>query len=233
MISPWRDERLRQVVTASMVLGLAIGVFAIAFGVAAVSAGASVPQTCVMSLLIFTGASQFTAVSVIGSGGSTAAAFGGAALLAARNAVYGLAMAPYLRTWRLPTRLVAAQLTLDESTAMSAAQDDDDHRRAAFWVTGASIYVFWNVFTLVGALLGTTIDPQTWGLDAAFPAAFIAILWPLLRDRKAATAAAIGAVVCLVLTPFTPIGVPILCASVGVLVGVPAPHPTTDEAAAT
>jgi 4-azaleucine resistance transporter AzlC len=224
VISPWRDERLRRVVTASLVLGLAIGVFAIAFGVAAVSAGASVAQSCVMSLLIFTGASQFSVVSVIGSGGSPAAAFGGAALLAARNGVYGLAMAPYLRGGRLATRLLAAHLTLDESTAMAAAQDDDAHRRAAFWVTGASIFVFWNTFTLVGALIGSAIDPATWGLDAAFPAAFIAILWPLLRDRRALTAALIGAVVCLVLTPLTPVGVPILCASVGVLVGVPAPR---------
>jgi 4-azaleucine resistance transporter AzlC len=219
-----RDPRMRQVVSACVTLGVAVGVFAIAFGVASVSAGASVAQTCVMSLLVFTGASQLSAVGVIGSGGSAASAFGGAALLAARNGVYGLAMAPHLKG-RLPTRLLAAQLTIDESTAMAAAQEDEAHRRAAFWVTGGSVYVFWNAGTLVGALLGTAIDPRTYGLDAAFPAAFMAMLWPMLQDRRSLMAAAIGAAVCLMLIPVAPVGVPILCASVGVLVGIPRPAP--------
>jgi len=217
----WRDPRVRPVIGACVTLGFAVGVFAVSFGVSAVSAGASVLQACTMSLLVFTGASQFSAVSVIGSGGSASAAFGGAAVLAARNGVYGLAMAPHL-TGRLGTRLIAAQLTIDESTAMSAAQDDEHHRRIAFWITGLSVYVFWNVGTLIGALLGTAIDPETFGLDAAFPCGFVAILWPLLRQRRPAMAAAVGAVVCLALIPFVPVGVPILCATVGILVGVPA-----------
>ena len=217
-----RDERMRQVVSACATLGIAVGVFAISFGVSSVSAGATVAQTCVMSLIVFTGASQFSAVSVIGSGGSPAAAFGGAAILAARNGVYGLAMAPHLKG-RLGTRLVAAQLTIDESTAMSAAQDDEAHRSAAFWVTGGTLYVFWNLGTLAGALLGKAVNPQTFGLDAAFPAAFVAMLWPMLRDRRSAMAAVIGAVVCVATIPFTPVGVPILCATVGIVVGVPAP----------
>ena len=221
----WRDERLRAVFAACVTLGMAVGVFAVSFGVTAVSAGASVAQACVMSLLVFTGASQFSAVSVLGAGGSAASAFGGAALLAARNSVYGLAMAPHLHG-RLRRRLLAAQITIDESTAMAAAQDDESHRVAAFWITGVSIYVFWNIGTLVGAVLGSAIDPEVYGLDAAFPAAFVAMLWPLLRDRRAATAAAIGAAVCLALIPFPPVGVPILCASVGILVGVPAPTAT-------
>ncbi|MDO8363768.1 MAG: AzlC family ABC transporter permease [Actinomycetota bacterium] len=220
----WRDEQLRAVMAACVTLGFAVGVFAISFGVSSVAAGASVAQTCALSLLVFTGASQVSAVSVLGSGGSAAAAFGGAALLAARNGVYGLAMAPHL-TGRLGTRLVAAQLTLDESTAMAAAQDDPAHRQAAFWITGVSVYVFWNLGTLIGALLGGAIDPGKYGLDAAFPAAFVAILFPLLRQRRPALAAAIGAVICMVLIPFTPVGVPILCAAVGILVGVPAEPP--------
>ena len=221
-MNPWRDERLRPVLAACVTLGLAVGVFAISFGVTSVSAGASVGQTCAMSLLVFTGASQFAAVSVLGAGGSAASAFGGAALLAARNSVYGLAMAPHLRG-SLGRRLIAAQLTLDESTAMAAAQEDESHRAAAFWITGLSVYLFWNLGTLIGALLGTAIDPTVYGLDAAFPAAFVAILWPMLRERRAALAAAIGATVCLVLIPFTPVGVPILCAALGILVGVPPP----------
>jgi 4-azaleucine resistance transporter AzlC len=229
MIRVLRDPRMRQVVSACVTLGFAVGLYAVAFGVSSVSAGGTVAQTCALSLLVFTGASQFSAVSVLGAGGSAASAFGGAAVLAARNGVYGLAMAPHLRG-RLATRLLAAQLTIDESTAMAAAQDDEAHRRAAFWVTGVSIYVFWNLGTLVGALLGTAMDPRTLGLDAAFPAAFVAILWPLLRERRSATAALIGAVVCLALIPFTPVGVPILCATVGIVVGV---RPVESEVAST
>jgi 4-azaleucine resistance transporter AzlC len=216
----WRDERLRAVFAACVTLGVAVGVFAVSFGVSSVAAGATVAQTCALSLLVFTGASQVSAVSVIASGGSGASAFGGAAVLAARNAVYGLAMAPHMKG-RLPIRLLAAQLTIDESTAMAAAQDDEQHRRAAFWITGVSVYVFWNLGTLIGALVGSSIDPERYGLDAAFPAAFVAVLFPLLKDRRAALAATIGAVVCAALIPFTPVGVPILCAAAGILVGVP------------
>lgn len=220
MIEAWRDPRMRPVITASVTLGLAVGVFAIAFGVAAVSAGASVGQACVMSLLVFTGASQFSAVGVIASGGSTAAALGGALLLAARNAVYGLTMSRRL-SGSLGRRLVAAQLTIDESTAMAAAQTEPDEQRTAFWITGLTIYVCWNIGTLLGALAGTAIDPTTFGLDAAFPAAFVAMLWPMLRDRRARLASACGAVICIALIPFVPVGVPILCAALAVLVGVP------------
>lgn len=224
-----RDPRMRQVMGACITLGFAVGVFAISFGVAAVSAGASVAQACAMSLLVFTGASQFSAVSVLASGGTAASAFGGAALLSARNGVYGLAMSRHL-DGSLGKKLVAAQLVIDESTAMAVAQDDPAHRRAAFWVTGLSVYVFWNAGTLVGALLGTAIDPRTYGLDAAIPAAFVAILFPLLRERVPRRAAIAGALVCLALIPFTPVGVPILCATVGVLFGIPEPSPDAGAA---
>lgn len=219
MMRAWRDERLRAVAAACVTLGLAVGVFAVSFGVSSVAAGASVAQTCALSLMVFTGASQFSAIGVFAAGGSAASAFGGAALLAARNAVYGLAMAPYMQG-RLPTRLVAAQLTIDETTAMAAAQEDEAHRRAAFWITGISLYIFWNLGTLIGALLGSSIDPERFGLDAAFPAAFIAILWPLLRERRPMVAALLGAAICAVLIPFTPVGVPILCAALALAEGV-------------
>jgi 4-azaleucine resistance transporter AzlC len=213
--------RLRSVVTASVTLGLATGVFAISFGVLAVSAGASVAQTCAMSLLVFTGASQLSAVSVIGAGGSVGSALGGALLLAARNGVYGLTMAGRMRG-RLATRLLAAHITLDESTAMSSAQDDPEAQRVAFWITGVSIYVFWNIGTLIGALAGDAIDPETYGLDGAFPAAFVAMVWPLLRTRRGRVAAALGAAICLATIPFVPLGVPLLCATLAIAVGLPA-----------
>lgn len=219
MIAAWRDPRLRPVITASLTLSFAIGVFGVSFGVGAVSAGATVVQACAISLLVFTGATQFSAVSVIAAGGSTASALGGALLLAARNGVYGLTMSRRL-TGSLGKRLVAAQLTIDESTAMSAAQAEPDLQRAAFWITGLSLYLFWNVGTLLGALAGTAIEPKTFGLDAAFPAAYAAMLWPLLRDGRGRLAAVIGAAICLALIPFMPVGIPILCAALAVLVGV-------------
>lgn len=224
------DEALpnaRSVIGASMVLGAAVGVFGLTFGVGAVSAGGSVAQACVMSLLVFTGASQLSAVSVIAAGGSTAAALGGAMILAARNGVYGLAMAPVL-TGRLPTRLLAAHLVIDESTAMATAQPDAERQRTAFWATGLTIFVCWNVGTLLGALAGSAIDPQTFGLDAAFPAAYLAMVVPHLRHRTGRWAGIAGAAICLALIPFTPVGVPILCAGAAILLGVPGPREDRD-----
>jgi 4-azaleucine resistance transporter AzlC len=220
----WREPQLRPVIAACVTLGVAVGVFAISFGVGARAAGASVAQTCVMSLLVFTGASQLSAVSVISAGGSVGSALGGALLLAARNGVYGLAMAGRLGGG-LGTRLIAAQITIDESTAMSTAQHEPRLQRMAFWITGMSVYVFWNLGTLVGALLGGSIDPLRYGLDAAFPAAYVAMVWPQLQTRRGLVAAALGATICVVLIPFTPVGVPILCAALAVLVGLPQPAP--------
>jgi predicted branched-subunit amino acid permease len=121
----------------------------------------------------------------------------------------------------LPKRLVAAHLTLDETTAMAVAQDEPDLQRAAFWITGITLFVCWNVGTLVGALAGQAIDPRTFGLDAALPAAFLGMLWPLLRTRRARMAAALGGLICLVLIPVAPVGVPILCAVSAIVLGVP------------
>ena len=143
-------------------------------------------------------------------------------LLAARNGVYGLTMARDL-DGPLRRRLVAAQLTIDESTAMATAQDDPDARRAAFWITGCAVYVCWNLGTLIGALAGEAINPETFGLDAAFPAGFVAMLAPHLRTRIGRQVAILGALICLVLVPFAPIGVPILCAAAAALLGLRAP----------
>jgi 4-azaleucine resistance transporter AzlC len=213
---------MRPIVVASLTIGVAAGVFAIAFGVGAVSAGGTVLQACVMSLLVFTGASQFSAVSIVDSGGSTASALGSAMLLAARNGVYGLTMARHL-DGSLGRRLVAAQLTIDETTAMASAQDDPDSRRAAFWITGCAIFVCWNLGTLIGALAGEAINPETYGLDAAFPAGFVAMLAPHLRTRTGRAVALVGALICLATVPLAPIGVPILCAATAVLIGLRAP----------
>jgi predicted branched-subunit amino acid permease len=168
---------------------------------------------------VFTGASQFSAVSVVADGGSTAAALSSSLLLASRNGVYGLTMARVLRG-SLARRLGAAHLVLDESTAMATAQTGRREQATAFWVTGLAVFVFWNLGTLAGALVGSEIDPARWGLDAALPAGFVAMVWPQFRTRNGRLAGLIGALVCLMTIPFVPVGVSILCASVAVLIGI-------------
>ena len=216
------DPDLRPVVSASVTLGAVVGVFGVVFGVGAVSAGGSVAQACVMSLLVFTGASQFSAVSVIESGGTTGSALSGAMLLAARNGVYGLTMARHLHG-SIGRQLIAAQLTIDESTAMATAQPEPRRRVTAFWITGLSVYLFWNLGTLVGALAGSSIDPKTYGLDAAFPAGFVAMVTPHFRTSAGRAAGLLGGLICLVTIPFVPIGMSVMCASLAVLVGVRRP----------
>jgi 4-azaleucine resistance transporter AzlC len=207
-------------VVAGVVLGFAVGVFGISFGLIAVTSGLSPAKACAMSLLIFTGASQFAAVGVVASGGSPASAVASALFLAARNGVYGLAMSPIL-SGGLPRRLVAAQLVIDESTAMATAQPDRVTQEKAFWASGLAVFVFWNVGTLVGALGGRLIgDPRVWGLDAAFPAAFVALLGPHLRTVGGRRTALLGGAIVLVLSPLLPPGVPIVIAATASLVGL-------------
>lgn len=216
----WRDESLRPMIVACLTLSGAVGVFGMSFGVGSVAAGASVAQTCALSLFVFTGASQFSAVSVIGAGGSLGSALGGALLLAARNAVYGLAMSRRI-DGGLARRLLAAQLTIDETTAMAVAQPNRREQQIAFWLTGGALFFFWNLGTLVGAVASSAIDPTTYGLDAAFPAGFVAMVWPLIRDPRSRLAALAGGTICLISIPITPVGVPILLSALAVLVGVP------------
>ena len=210
-------------------IGVAFVIFGLSFGVLAVSAGASVLQSCAMSLLIFTGASQMSAVSVIATGGSAASAFGGAVLLSGRNAVYGLAMAPVLRGSSLPSRLLGAQWVIDETTAVVSAEDDEATRRTAFWISGTILYACWNVGTFLGALLGSSINPSDFGLDVAFPVMFTAMVASHLRTKQGRLAALFGAVAAVALAPFMPIGLPILVSACGMLFGL-TPR-STDEVA--
>ena len=213
------DRVLRDAVS----IGFATGVYAVSFGVLAVAAGFSVAQTCVMSAVTFTGASQFSFVSVAAAGGGAAAALPPALLLGARNAVYALSLKSVLS--RGPLRRAAdAHLVIDESTAMAHAQPDPPARRRAFLATGLAVFVFWNLGTLIGALAGGVLgDPRDLGLDALFPAVFLALLVPQLRRRGAVPAALLGAVVAVVLLPVAPAGVPVMAAAlaaVPVLVAV-------------
>lgn len=217
----FREPQARRFVSASVVIGIAFIAFGASFGVLAVSAGASVAQATAMSLLVFTGASQMSAVSVIAAGGSVSSAFGGALLLAGRNAVYGLAMAPVLRGHSRVAQWLGAQWVIDETTAMVTAEADPEDRRRAFWISGTILYSSWCTGTFLGAVVGTNIDPNDFGLDAAFPVLFIAMLAPHLRTPQGRQAAIFGGVVTVVLAPFLPVGLPILVAALGMLFGVP------------
>jgi len=201
-------------------IGLAVGVYAVSFGVLAVAAGLSAAQACVMSMLVFTGASQFAFVGVLATGGGALAAMAPAVMLAMRNAAYGLSLVTVLRG-PLRRRALEAQLVIDESTAMARAEDDPRAARRAFLATGVSVWICWNAGTLGGALLGGGLgDPRALGLDAMFPAAFLALLAPQLRRPGAPVAALAGAVAALALVPFAPAGVPVIAALAGVVPGV-------------
>ena len=201
----------------SLVLGAAVGLIAIPFGVLASTAGLSLAKAMFMSLFVFTGASQFAAVGVISSGGSPLSAVASALLLAARNSLYGMRLSELMRPvgWK---RIPGAQLVIDESTALALAQEDDERSLEALWWTGATVFVFWNIGTVLGVQLGDVVgDPETYGLDAAFPASFVALLGPLVREMPARVAALAGSVIAMVAVPFTPAGLPILLAALGVV----------------
>ena len=216
----FRAPDARRFISASLMIGVAFVVVGASFGVLSVSAGASIAQTCALSLLVFTGASQMSAVSVLASGGSVASALGGAVLLSGRNAVYGLAMSPVLKEGNLASRLLGAQWVIDETTALVSVETDPAKKRTAFWISGVILYASWNIGTLLGALVGSSITPSDFGLDAAFPVMFIAMLAPHLRTTNGKRAALFGAITAVALAPFMPIGLPILVSALGMLFGL-------------
>ena len=211
-------------------VSVATGAYAVSFGALSVAAGLDMWQTMALSLLVFSGGSQFAFVGVIAAGGANIAAIATSTFLGLRNGFYGVGLAPVLRPMRGPRKVVAAQLTIDESTAVALAQPHDDvrARRDGFWWTGIGVYVLWNAITVAGALLGSRIgDPSQWGLDAAAAAAFLALVWPRLATRRAQAVAAASAVLALALTPLLPAGLPVLAAAVvAIVAGWPEPRPT-------
>jgi predicted branched-subunit amino acid permease len=201
-------------------LGLAVGTSGLAFGAAAVSSGLTAWQACALSLLAFTGASQFALVGAVAGGGSLIAGTAGAVLLGSRNALYGLRLADLIQV-RGARRLVAAHGVIDETTAVTLAQPDAVAARAGFWATFASIYLTWNLATLAGALgAGRLGSPQSFGLDVVGPAAFLALIWPRLRAGRAERMVGLGgAVIALGTTPLLPAGVPVILAASAALAG--------------
>jgi len=203
-----------------LAVALATSAYGVSFGALATASGLDIWQTCVLSLLMFTGGSQFAFIGVIAAGGLAAApaAIASSALLGVRNIAYGMRMAPVIGG-PLRRRLAAAPFTIDESTAVALAQDAPRARRVGFWVTGVGIYVGWNLSTLLGALFGDVLgDPRAWGLDAAAAAAFLALLWPRLRGAQPIAVGIAAAVVAVVLTPALLPGLPVILAAVVALV---------------
>ena len=193
-------------------VSVATGAYGVSFGALAVAAGLDVWQAMVLSLLMYTGGSQFTFVGALAGGGLPAT--GAAMLVGLRNAVYVM----QVNSWFHPLwaqRILMAHFTTDESTAVAAAQPDQRLRRLGFWVTGTGVFALWNAMTLVGALLGNLLgDPKAWGLDGAALAAFCGLLWPRLVARDAVATAIAAAAVTVVLVPVFPAGLPILAAVV-------------------
>lgn len=218
--SPLSDAEQRAIIRDGLAVGLATGMYGIGFGAISVASGLSVLQTCVLSLLMFTGASQFAFVGVIGAGGSPLSGAATALMLGTRNTLYGLRMGPLLG-FRGARRAAAAHILIDESTAMGVTRETQQAARVGFLSTGVAVFILWNVATLLGALGGELIgDPRAFGLDAAVSAAFLALLWPRLHDRLHLTVAVASAALALVLVPLTPAGIPVLAAAgVALLVG--------------
>ena len=187
-----------------------VGLYGAAFGAAGVTASFSILQTCMLSLLLFSGASQFAVVGIMGAGGAAISAIATATLLGFRNALYGLQMAPILKVSGIK-RVLAAQITIDESTAVATLQENDADRRRGFYITGVGVYIFWNLFTFLGALGASAIgDPAVWGLDAAVPAAFCGLIWPRLKNKTHFLVSAVAITWALALTPISPAGIPII-----------------------
>lgn len=226
--APPPAEERSTIVRDSLGVGLATGAYGISFGAVSVATGLSVAQTCALSLVMFTGASQFALVGVLAAGGAPLSGALTALLLGTRNTLYGLRLASLLSLtgWR---RLLGAHVLIDESTAMSVTRSSTQAARVGFWTTGLSVFVLWNLATLAGALAGNALgDPRTYGLDAAVGAAFLALLWPRLTDRRNRLVTLAAAAVALTVVPVVPAGVPVLAAAgVALLAGLLTPR-TTD-----
>ncbi len=194
----------------SLSVGLAVGAAGTAFGAVAIADHFSVAQACFLSLVLFSGASQFSLVAVMSSGGSPLSAIVTGTFLGGRNGLYGVRMAQILKL-KGAKRALAAHITIDESTGLAIAQENIDDQRTAFWYTGFGVFIFWNLFTLVGALGAKAIgDTSAWGLDVASPAIFCAVLYPRLKKRSLFIAALLAFVWALSITEFVPAGVPII-----------------------
>ncbi|MFE7483135.1 AzlC family ABC transporter permease [Streptomyces sp. NPDC057552] len=204
------DKPDAAVVRDALGVGIAVGLSGFAFGVTAAGSGLSLLQICALSLLVFTGASQFALVGALAAGGNPYTAAAGAFFLGVRNAFYGLRLSQLLALPRA-VRPFAAHWVIDETTAVTVAQPTRRAARIGFTVTGLTLYVLWNLTTLVGAMGAEALgDTDVWGLDAASPAVFLALLAPMLKSTTERVTAALAVLLALTLLPVLPAGVPVL-----------------------
>jgi 4-azaleucine resistance transporter AzlC len=206
-------------VRAILPIAVTVPLFAISFGVLARASGMGVAPPIVMSATTFGGSAQFAVASILDEGGSVVAAIIAALLLNARYAAIGISVAPLFRG-SVFRRVAESQVVVDESWAVSARPDGTFDRRVLLGA-GLTLYVLWVLGTAIGVIGGAALgDPERLGLDAAFPALFLALLARQLRTRQAVMAALAGGGIALVLLPFAPPGVPIVVAVLGCLVGL-------------
>ncbi len=202
-------------------LGL-LGVYGVSFGAVAVASGLSPLQAVVLSVVGFTGGSQFALAGVAAAGGAAVTGVASAWLLGVRNSLYAVRLTDVLPD-RAPARTAAAHLVIDETTALAVRHEPHGRAaaRAAFWTTGLVLFATWNLTTAVGAFGVQALgDPATLGLDAAAPAAFLALLWPALRRRRTAVLAVLAAAVAAVTSALAPAGIPVLAGGAVALLGL-------------
>lgn len=214
-------------VRAGIPFAVAGGLLSLSFGVVAQEAGLSAVAAIVMSAIVYAGSAQFAAVAIIGQGGSVGAAVGAAALMNSRFLPMGVALGPSLPGG--PVRRAAQGQTVVDASWALASRGDGSFDRALLFGSSAIQYVTWAGGTVLGALWGEKLgDPESLGLDAIYPAFFLALLLTEMKSGRALGVAALGALIALALVPFAPAGVPVLVASLAALVGlhrrVGAPH---------
>ncbi|WP_188988982.1 AzlC family ABC transporter permease [Saccharopolyspora thermophila] len=215
----WRDALVRDVLS----MALAMAIVGASLGAIAVSRGVPLPMITLMGAVVFAGGSEFMAVGLITAGAAPLTAVLGGLMLNARHFPFGLAVGGLLdRGW--PSRLVGSHLMVDESVAFALAQDTTAEKKRAYWLTGIALYCAWAPSVFLGGLLGQGIgDPSALGLDAAMPAALLALIMPSLREHRTLRAVALGALIAVVTTPVLPEGLPVMAALIGLAAALPLP----------
>jgi 4-azaleucine resistance transporter AzlC len=200
----------------AIAIGAAMIAVGASFGAITIAYGLPTWLPFLMSTVVFAGGSQFLAVGLLAAGNPIAAVFAGL-LLNARHLPFGMAVGTAMGS-RRRDRIVGSHIMTDEVVAFTLAEEDPARRRSTYWLIGITLFTSWNTGTALGVLLGGAVaDTDALGLDAAFPAALIALILPSLRDRDTRLVALTGAVIAVALTPLLPAGLPILCALVGLL----------------
>ena len=213
----------------SIGVGFTVGLYGFSFGALAHAAHASTWQAMCLSTVLFSGGSQFALVGALAEGSSALSAVAVALFLGIRNALYAVRLQPITHDYSLVKRFIAGHITIDESAAMATAQERQPEARMAFWATGFGVFVFWNLFTLLGSLSGSFLkDPATIGLTAAAPAAYAGLVWPRLRDRTSLRIAVLAAAITFIMLPWAPRGVPVLTSLLAIPLGVATAPKTTE-----